>query len=202
MSIYNKLLEMQKKVVGLGKDTKSFGYQYVSGGKVLENLKPIMNDVGLILKQEILNVERDVISYKAKSGEKAEMWYGVTFKFTWIDTETGERDENMFFASGMNDWEKGLGSALTYAERYFLLKFFHINTDEDDIDNPDRKHDSDIIQQIVPEQKVFNRMQAINRINAMSDKDKKEIFDKYEKVSGRKVDNARYLTSDFLKEIM
>jgi hypothetical protein len=27
---------------------------------------------------------------------------------------------------------------LTYAERYFLLKFFHIATDEDDIDNPNR----------------------------------------------------------------
>jgi len=31
-----------------------------------------------------------------------------------------------------------LGSALTYAERYFLLKYFHIATDEDDIDNPER----------------------------------------------------------------
>ena len=41
MSIYKKLIEMQKRVVGLGKDTKSFGYQYVSGGKVLENLKPV-----------------------------------------------------------------------------------------------------------------------------------------------------------------
>jgi hypothetical protein len=28
---------------------------------------------------------------------------------------------------------------LTYGERYFLLKYFHIPTDHDDIDNPDRK---------------------------------------------------------------
>lgn len=139
MSIYKKLLEMQKRVVGLGKDTKSFGYQYVSGGKVLENLKPIMNEVGLLLKQEIIDVQRERVDYRAKSGEKSEMLYSVKFKFTWVDTETGETDENMFYASGMNDWEKGLGSALTYAERYFLLKYFHINTDEDDIDNPNRK---------------------------------------------------------------
>ena len=139
MSIYKKLLEMQKRVVGLGKDTKSFGYQYVSGGKVLENLKPIMNEVGLLLKQEIIDVQRERVDYRAKSGEKSEMLYSVKFKFTWVDTETGETDENMFYSSGMNDWEKGLGSALTYAERYFLLKYFHINTDEDDIDNPNRK---------------------------------------------------------------
>jgi len=60
-------------------------------------------------------------------------------KFTWIDTETGDFDENLFGANGQNDWDKGVGSALTYGERYFLLKFFHIATDEDDIDNPDRK---------------------------------------------------------------
>ena len=59
-------------------------------------------------------------------------------KFTWVDSETGETDVNMFGANGQNDWEKGLGSALTYAERYFILKYFHIATDEDDIDNPDR----------------------------------------------------------------
>lgn len=65
-------------------------------------------------------------------------------RFTWIDCETGERDENLFGANGQNDWEKGLGSALTYAERYFLLKFFHLSTDEDDIDNEDRKQQTKV----------------------------------------------------------
>lgn len=60
-------------------------------------------------------------------------------RFTWIDCATGETDVNLFGANGQNDWEKGLGSALTYAERYFLLKYFHIATDEDDIDNDQRK---------------------------------------------------------------
>lgn len=202
MNIYTKLLEMQKKVVGLGKDTKSFGYQYVSGGKVLENLKPIMNDVGLLLKQEIVNVERERIDYSAKNGSKSEMLYGVTFKFTWIDVESGETDVNMFYASGMNDWEKGLGSALTYAERYFLLKFFHINTDEDDIDNPNRKEDNDTPNVIQTTQSTFNRMQAIKTINEMPEDKKQEIFNKYSEKAGRKVDNARYLTTEFLKEIL
>ena len=140
-SLYKKLLEVQKRVIGLGKDKKSFGYDYVTGSKVLEHIKPILNECGILLKQEIVSVERERIDYKAKSGEKSEMLYSVYQKFTWIDAETGERDENTFFSSGMNDWEKGLGSALTYAERYFLLKYFHIATDEDDIDNAGRKND-------------------------------------------------------------
>ena len=139
MSLYKKLLEVQKKVIGLGKDKKSFGYDYVTGSKVLEHIKPILNEHGILLKQEVLSVEKERIDYRAKSGEKSEMLYSVFQKFTWIDTDTGEKDENTFFSSGMNDWEKGLGSALTYAERYFLLKYFHIATDEDDIDNTERK---------------------------------------------------------------
>jgi hypothetical protein len=67
-------------------------------------------------------------------------------RFTWIDCETGEQDVNLFGANGQNDWEKGLGSALTYAERYFILKYFHIATDEDDIDNEQRKKTEPVIQ--------------------------------------------------------
>ena len=143
MGIYKKLLKVQEQVKGLGKNKKTgqgnYGYEYVTGSKLLEHIKPILNQEKLILKQEITSVEKERIDYKTKNGEKSEMLFSVWQKFTWIDTETGEKDENSFFASGMNDWEKGLGSALTYAERYFLLKYFHIATDEDDIDNDDRK---------------------------------------------------------------
>lgn len=98
-----------------------------------------MNEFGLLLKQEILSIENTRQDYNVKSGPKSEILSKVMMKFTWIDVNTGERDENLFGANGQNDWEKGLGSALTYAERYFLLKYFHINTDEDDIDSPTRK---------------------------------------------------------------
>jgi len=139
MEIYKKLLKIQKEIKGLEKDKKSFSYSYVTGNKLLDALKPIMNEQGLILKQEIVKVEKSRIDYDTKNGKKSEMLFDVWQKFTWIDVETGETDVNEFFASGMNDWEKGLGSALTYAERYFLLKYFHIATDEDDIDNSERK---------------------------------------------------------------
>lgn len=141
MSIYKKLLEIQKKINGLGKDkdTKSQynpnGYAYVTGSKVLGNIKPLMNELGLILKQEVLSIENVRQDYlTAKGHQKVEILSKLQMRFTWIDTDTGEKDENLFGANGQNDWDKGVGSALTYAERYFLLKYFHIPTDEDDID--------------------------------------------------------------------
>lgn len=139
VGLYKKLLKIQKSVIGLGKDKKSFGYDYVTGAKVLEHIKPLMNELGLILKQEVLATHNTRMDYTAKSGAKTEILTQLDLKFTWIDCETGETDENLFSANGQNDFEKGFGSACTYAERYFLLKYFHIATDEDDIDNPDRK---------------------------------------------------------------
>lgn len=146
-NLYQKLHEIQRRVMGLGKDKANQSFSYVTGSKVLSAIKPLMNEYGLILKQEVLSIENERMDYlvslnydketKTFSGgkPKSEILSKVMMRFTWIDIETGEKDENMFGANGQNDWEKGLGSALTYAERYFLLKYFHIPTDEDDIDN-------------------------------------------------------------------
>jgi len=138
-NIYQKLNAIQSQIKGLSQDASSgtgkFGYKYVSGNKVLGAIKPLMTEYGLILKTEVVNVDKQRIDYFTTKGEKSEMLYDVDMKFTWVDIDTGDKDENLFHASGMNGWEKGLGSALTYGERYFLLKYFHIATDEDDIDN-------------------------------------------------------------------
>lgn len=143
-NIYQKLLTIQKEVMGLRKDKKGSAYEYVTGTKVLEYIKPLMNTQGLLLKQEVISIENTRQEYKTGIGTsyekaKAEINSKVMMKFTWVDCETGEKDENLFGANGQNDWDKGVGSALTYGERYFLLKYFHIATDEDDIDNPDLK---------------------------------------------------------------
>jgi len=139
MKLYEKLHDIQTKVKGLGKDKKSHQYSYVTGDKVLSIIRPLMDQHKLLLKPEILDIENERMDYKTKYGEKSEILTRVPMRFTWIDVETGDTDVCLWGANGQNDWEKGLGSALTYAERYFLLKYFHIATDEDDIDNPDRK---------------------------------------------------------------
>jgi hypothetical protein len=97
-----------------------------------------MIEQGLLLKQEIVEIRNERQDYLVgrEQKPKSEILTTLIIKFTWVDVETGEIDENLFAANGQNDWDKGVGSALTYAERYFLLKFFHIATDEDDVDAP------------------------------------------------------------------
>ena len=115
MNIYKKLLAVQKEIKGLGKDQQSgsgnFGYKYVTGSKILDYIKPILNEQGLILKQEIIRVENERIDYATKNGSKSEMLYKVWQRFTWIDTEDGEKDVNEFFAAGRIVTGKQIGRA-------------------------------------------------------------------------------------------
>lgn len=136
MSLLKKLLEIQKSVDGFVADAQGDRYKYISGSQVLKHIRPLMNKYGVLLKQEVTEINNSEVSYKTRYGDKTEILSMVMQKFTWIDVETGEREECLFGANGKNDYDKGLGSALTYAERYFLLKFFHVPTDEDDVDKP------------------------------------------------------------------
>lgn len=129
-----KLAALQSAVRGLGKDTKGNSYEYVSGSKVLDAVRPRMDELGLLLVQEVEDIRNERVDYSTRNGAKSEMFTSVSMLFTWIDTETEEKLPVRFAANGCNGWDKGLGSALTYGERYFLLKFFHIATDEDDVD--------------------------------------------------------------------
>lgn len=185
MGLYKKLLVIQKEILGLKKDKKSNNYSYLTGEKLLSFIKPLMNKEGLILKQEVLSIENERQNYKTGIGtpyekEKAEILSKVMMRFTWIDCETGEKDENLFGANGQNDWEKGLGSALTYAERYFLLKFFHLSTDEDDIDNEDRKPQTKVTEKRIATEQTMKSakekgatMQQIEALYEVSDELKK-----------------------------
>lgn len=138
MSVYKKMHQVQAATRSLAANTEgqtgAAKYNYVSGAKLLGVIRPLMDKLGLILTQEVVEIKNEPITYMTRNGEKTEMFTTAKIRFTWVDTEDGSQVVNDFFANGMNAWDKGLGSALTYAERYYLMKTFHIATDEDDVD--------------------------------------------------------------------
>ena len=138
MSVYKKMHQVQAATRSLAANTEgqtgAAKYNYVSGAKLLGVIRPLMDKLGLILTQEVVDIKNEPITYMTRNGEKTEMFTTAHIRFTWVDTDDGSQVVNDFFANGMNAWDKGLGSALTYAERYYLMKSFHIATDEDDVD--------------------------------------------------------------------
>lgn len=155
-NLHQKLLAVKKQVPSISKDAKGFNYTYASPSAVLGVLNPLLNEQGILLKTEVLNVrtERVFVKKKAcdiwiddvKTHEMIDVYetlFHLDMKFTWMDTDIDDDLECLFSASGLNGYDKGLGSALTYAERYFLLKFFNIPTDDDDPDALTNKQEAE-----------------------------------------------------------
>lgn len=167
MALFKKLLELQKAVVGLTKDKSGNSYQYVSGDKVLGIIRPKMDELGLILVPEVedstfTRQDYTLIDNKGNARQKNEIFCALKLKFTWIDADSGETLVCHWASSGQNNWDKGLGSALTYGERYFLLKFFHVATDKDDVDAPRTTDEELTLQHIIAQINGFTTQDQMN----------------------------------------
>lgn len=192
MSLYKKLLEIQTAVTAFTKDGSTNNYKYTSGDQVLNKIRPLMNEKGILLKQEVIDIENSRQDYTTSKGNaKVEVLTKALMKFTWVDVETGEKDENLFGANGFNDWEKGLGSALTYAERYFLLKYFHVPTDEDDPDTLAGRREKEPVKLATEEEVTL-----VNTLVTLTGADKTTILTYY------KVDNFSKLTSEQIQQVI
>jgi hypothetical protein len=134
MNIYQKLNEIHKQVGYIQKGQQGKQYQYVGSSDVLAVVRQHMNEQGLILLPSIKNAS--VKEYETKTGT-LQIFTELTMQMTWLNTEKPEEKiEIDWYAQGMDlAGEKGVGKALTYGEKYFLLKFFNIATDKDDPDS-------------------------------------------------------------------
>lgn len=135
MNLHEKLLEIQKAVDAVIKDGKnqSDKYDFASDESVLDRFRPLMDEYGLLLIPQVMGSK--INEGTTRSGT---VRYLTELQMTmmWYDTESGEKLEVPWYAQGVDlAGEKGVGKALTYAEKYFLLKFFHVPTKRDDPDN-------------------------------------------------------------------
>ena len=140
LNIQQKLVEVRKSIHGFNKDTKGFGFEYVSGSQILRAIKGKMDELGVLL---IPRVDYDTLhwekhEYTTKKGEKKlDFIITMKMKYTWVNAEDPQdKIEIDWICIGQqtDDIAKAVGTAMTYNERYFLLKFLGLPTDEDDAD--------------------------------------------------------------------
>jgi hypothetical protein len=141
LNLYQKIVQVRMIAEGFSKDKSSFNYSYVSGNQVLGKIKDKMNELNLLLFPSTKVGEHHTHAYKTAKGKdvldfvvKGEMSY------TWINGDKPEERETVTWAyyGQQDEISKAYGSALTYSERYYLLKSLGLPTDEDD---PDAKQE-------------------------------------------------------------
>lgn len=136
MGIYEKLLKIRRNVDYIQKtETGNQGAKYADPAVLLKKIRDKMNDLSVILTPSLTNSTITTSPMPTKNNPENN---GYIFQsdgvYTFVDCETGEKHENQWFFCGSHRDDAAMagGAALTYFERYFLLKFFQIPTSKDD----------------------------------------------------------------------
>lgn len=146
LNIYQKLAKVRKAVEVLEKNATGYGYKYVSEDEILAKVTGVMDKYHLSLIPQIVpgSFRAEPFTYektKLVKGEiqkedVTEIINQADMLFVWVNDDMPEdRIEVPWAMVGhQTDGSQGFGTALTYAYRYFLLKYFGVATTNDDPD--------------------------------------------------------------------
>lgn len=133
-----KLMELKKLVSIMKKDSEGHGFNYVSEESILLTINDKMIELGIKLTPKFVpgTLFSQVVNYQnAKGQPKTDVLVRSELQFIWKDIKTGETEVIDWGLLGQQaDGSQALGSGLTYANRYFLLKYFNATTSNDDPD--------------------------------------------------------------------
>ncbi|MGX0167523.1 ERF superfamily protein [Staphylococcus hominis] len=185
LNLFQKIADVKANIDGFTKDAKSYNYSYVSGSQVLHRIrnKMIENNLLLIPKTTEENYKQiQVTRFNQKAKREitvTEFVVEMKLTYIWINADKPEEQlEIPFYAVGQqDDVSKAHGTGLTYAERYFLMKFFNIPTDEDDADAKEKQekyaNSSNQLKDILRDE--ANKFIQIAENSGLSEKYKDEI---------------------------
>lgn len=113
MSLDEKLLEIQGLDLQLVKDATNphFKSGYATLGAVLDLLRPVLDERGILLRQEVVGRQLLTSLTDVESGE-----YKSSAMDIVLDKETAQ----------------GMGSGITYSRRYALTTMFNLDAEDDD----------------------------------------------------------------------
>ncbi len=147
LNIYQKLALIRKQVEVMQKDTKAYGFNYIKEETLWAPISTFMEEYGLSLIPSIVPGTMSVTPHtykKTKSTKQGaiyeenvnEAFVGFEMTFTWVNNENPEERISVPWAAvgQQADVSMAFGGGLTYATRYFLMKYFNIATSDDDPD--------------------------------------------------------------------
>lgn len=147
-----KKLSNVRKATGFIKKEKvgsNLSYKAVSADMALSEVRPLIDKEDLFLSTQIIN-EKLQIETKTNDYGKTTTNFITSLEliYTWYDVDSGESLDIPWKCTAQNtDPAKSNGSALTYAEKYFLLKYFNIISSENIKLDPDAYSDTEAIKE-------------------------------------------------------
>lgn len=138
MNIYEKMsaitLELQTVAKNLSVDTgRNQSYKAVSERDVLDAVKPVEAKYGVYsypVSREV--IESQTLESENQYGKKTTFFTRVKTVYRFVNVEEpSDYIETTVFSEGVDSQDKGSGKAMTYADKYALLKAYKISTGDD-----------------------------------------------------------------------
>ena len=143
MNIYQKLAaitsELQVVAKNLNVETgNNKSYKAVSERDILDAVKPLEAKYGVYsfpVNRELL--EATTYDVETKYGTKSNFFSRIKTTYRFVNVDKPEEYIDMFtFSVGFDSQDKGDGKAMTYGDKYALMKAYKISTGEDPDQNP------------------------------------------------------------------
>lgn len=142
MNIFEKMAAITAELQTVAKNltvqqTKTSSYKAVGERDVLDAVKPLESKYGVysypasreILESNLLESESE---YQGKVTKKTTFMTRIQTVYRFVNTEKpDEFIETTTFAEGIDSQDKGSGKAMTYADKYALMKAYKISTGDD-----------------------------------------------------------------------
>lgn len=157
MNIYEKMAEITAEINTVAKnlqvDTgKGKGYKAVSEADVLAAVKPIEKKHGVYsypYEREI--VDSGELVNQTQYGERKSLFLRVRTVYRFVNTEKpDEYLDIVTYGDGVDSQDKAPGKAMTYGDKYALLKAYKIQTGDD----PDQNASGELVAQNIRGQKI------------------------------------------------
>jgi len=159
-NIYLKMLKATEKINRVAKNLKvglgQSQYKAVGESDVLEAVKPVEAEIGIYsfpVSRRIIESKEFVTTseYNGKTSEKVTMFLRleVVYRFVNVDDPSDYIDITTY-GDGIDPQDKAVGKAMTYADKYALLKAYKVETGDD----PDQHHSQDMKPNYKPQQQA------------------------------------------------
>ena len=167
MNLKQKLVAIRKEIGILQKTEKgNQGANYVDPGVILLKIREGMDKRNVLLTLEIKSSKNvQIPAPTSKNPNNLDYLSELELYYTWYDADSGDSLGCPWHSVGshMQDPSMAFGSGLTYAERYFLLKFFQVPTSKDD---PELLKAKSGLVPLVTEEQIANINALIEEVKA------------------------------------
>ena len=142
MNVFQKMSAITEELRPVAKNltvqqTKTSSYKAVSERDILDAVKPLEAKYGIysypagrrVLESNLLESESE---YGGKTTKKTTFMTRIETVYRFVNIEDPEDYiETTTFAEGIDSQDKGSGKAMTYADKYALMKAYKISTGDD-----------------------------------------------------------------------